>query len=174
MTIKDNAFKFDYSQYQRQTFSELCFSSLQLEFFCFSCNCLLLIAFKHSVNFYFLAFVSDYFHSSIIVVITTAQLSSTKPEFRFRAGLNLACGLSEICDGENLWQWSLLEIRLKAFHWSTIPHKQISINSSYPHEIFNVVSAYPILLLLAFASILLWVKLNSFDSSFFRFWLQLP
>ena len=33
-------------------------------------------------------------------VITTAQLHSTKPECRFCAGSNPACGVSEICDGE--------------------------------------------------------------------------
>ena len=37
-----------------------------------------------------------------IVVITTAQLHSTKPELRFCAGSNPACGVSEICDGEDL------------------------------------------------------------------------
>ena len=40
-------------------------------------------------------------------VITTVQLHSTKPELRF-------------CEGENLWQWSLLEIRLNDFRCSTI------------------------------------------------------
>ena len=37
-----------------------------------------------------------------VVVITTAQLPSTKPEFRFCASSNPAHGVSEICDGENL------------------------------------------------------------------------
>ena len=36
-----------------------------------------------------------------IVVITTAQLHSTKPELRFCAGSNPACGVWEICDGED-------------------------------------------------------------------------
>ena len=35
------------------------------------------------------------------MVITTAQLHSTKPELRFWAGLNPACGVSEIRDGED-------------------------------------------------------------------------
>ena len=44
------------------------------------------------------------------VVISTAQLLSTKPELRFCAGLNFACVLFEICNGENLrhgpdWKW---------------------------------------------------------------------
>ena len=37
-----------------------------------------------------------------VVVITTPQLYSTKPELRFCAGSNRACGVSEICDGEDL------------------------------------------------------------------------
>ena len=67
----------------------------------------------------------QYFHD--VVVITTAQLHSTKPELRFCAGSNPARGVSEIRDGEDLWQWSWLEIRLNAFHLSTIPQKQFII-----------------------------------------------
>ena len=37
-----------------------------------------------------------------VVVMTTAQLHSTKPELRFCAGSNLAHGVSEICDGKDL------------------------------------------------------------------------
>ena len=37
-----------------------------------------------------------------VVVITTAQLHSTKPELRFYAGLNPACGMPEIRDDEDL------------------------------------------------------------------------
>ena len=37
-----------------------------------------------------------------VVVITTAQLHSTKPELRFCAGSNPARGVSEIGDGEDL------------------------------------------------------------------------
>ena len=37
-----------------------------------------------------------------VVVITTAQLHSTKPELRFRAGSNPAHGMSGIRDGEDL------------------------------------------------------------------------
>ena len=37
-----------------------------------------------------------------VVVITTAQLHSTKPELRFCAGSNPAHGVSEIRDGEDL------------------------------------------------------------------------
>ena len=37
-----------------------------------------------------------------VVFITTAELHSTKPELRFCAGSNPACGMSEIYGGENL------------------------------------------------------------------------
>ena len=37
-----------------------------------------------------------------VVVITTAQLHSTKPELRFCRGSNSARGVSEICNGEDL------------------------------------------------------------------------
>ena len=59
-----------------------------------------------------------------VVVITTAQLHSTKPELRIRAGSNSARGVSEIRDGEDLCQWPRPEIRLNAFRRSTIPQKQ--------------------------------------------------
>ena len=62
-----------------------------------------------------------------VVAITAAQLHSTKSKLRFCAGSNLARGLSEIRDGEDLWQWSRLEIRLNAFRRSTISQKQFSI-----------------------------------------------
>ena len=70
-----------------------------------------------------------YSHSwcSRVVVITTAQLNSTKPELRFCATSNPAFGVSGIRDGEDLWQWSWLEIRLNAFRRSTIPQKQFII-----------------------------------------------
>ena len=66
-----------------------------------------------------------------VVVTTTAQLHSTKPKLRFYACSNPAHGVAEIRDGENLWQWPQLEIRLSAFRRSTIPQKQflIIINS---------------------------------------------
>ena len=62
-----------------------------------------------------------------VVVITTAQLHSTKPELMFCAGSNLAHGMSEICGDVDLGQWSWLEIRLNTFCWSTIPQKQFII-----------------------------------------------
>ena len=62
-----------------------------------------------------------------VVVITAAQLHSTKPELRFCTGSNPARGVSEIRNGEDCWQWSQLEIMLKAFRQSTIPQKQFII-----------------------------------------------
>ena len=62
-----------------------------------------------------------------VVVITTAQLHSTKLELRFWAGSNPVRGVSEIHDGEDLWQRSRLEIRLDVFRRSTIPQKQFII-----------------------------------------------
>ena len=56
-----------------------------------------------------------------VVVIAAAQLHPTKPELRFCAGSSPACGVSEIRDGEHLWQWSQLEIRLNTFCQLTIP-----------------------------------------------------
>ena len=71
-----------------------------------------------------------------VVVITTAQLHSTKPELRFCKGSNLACGMSKICNGGDLWQWSRLEIRQNVFRRSTILQKQfiitIIINAKQP------------------------------------------
>ena len=55
-------------------------------------------------------------HPSIccgVVVITTAQLHSSKPKLRFCADSNAAYGMLEIHDGEDLWQWSQLEIKLR-------------------------------------------------------------
>ena len=57
------------------------------------------------------------------VVITAAQLHSTKSELRFCSGSNSASNMLEIRDGEDLSQWSRLEMRLNAFCWSIIPQK---------------------------------------------------
>ena len=62
-----------------------------------------------------------------VVFITTEQLHLTKPQLRFCRGSNPARSMSEIRDGEDLWQWSPLEIRLSAFHRPTIPQKQFII-----------------------------------------------
>ena len=59
--------------------------------------------------------------------ITTTQLHSTKRELRFCTGSSPAPSVSEILIGEDLYQWSLLEIRLNTFCWSTIPQKQFIV-----------------------------------------------
>ena len=64
------------------------------------------------------------------MVITTAQLYSTKPKLRFCAGSNPAHGVSEIRDDQDLWQWSRLKIRLNAFFGQPY-HKN---NSSIHHS----------------------------------------
>ena len=88
-----------------------------------------------------------------VVVITTAQLHLTKAELRFCAGSNSACGVSEIRDGEDLWQCSGLGIRVNAFRRSTIPRKQSIIiiklfasikfcqNSQKPWKSWNLILA---------------------------------
>ena len=72
---------------------------------------------------------------SIVIIFITSKaehLHSIKFEIRFCACSNTACGVSEILDGENLWQWSRLEIGLNVFCRWTIPQKQFInfINSS--------------------------------------------
>ena len=56
---------------------------------------------------------------------TAAQLPSKNSEFEFCARPNPARGMLEIWNGENLWQWSQLEIRRNAFRRSAIPQKQL-------------------------------------------------
>ena len=63
-----------------------------------------------------------------VVVITTAQLHSSKPVHRFCAGS------AEIRDAEDLWQWSRLEIRLRL---SSVNHTTKTIH----HHQLNAVSA---------------------------------
>ena len=60
------------------------------------------------------------------VVIATAQLHSSMSELRFCAGSNSACGVSEIRDGENLWQWPRLQITLKRL--SSVHHTTKTIH----------------------------------------------
>ena len=62
-----------------------------------------------------------------VVGIITVQLHSTMPELSLCAGSNPACNVSKIGDGENLCQWSPLEIRLTVFGRSNIPQKQFII-----------------------------------------------
>ena len=65
------------------------------------------------------------------MIIATAQLHSSKPELRFCTGSNPARGVLEIRDGEDLWQWSRLEIRLRLSpvnHTTKTIHHQLRIS----------------------------------------------
>ena len=64
------------------------------------------------------------------MLITTANLDSTKPELRLCAGSNPTRSVLEIHDGDDLWQWSRLEIKLNAFCRSTIQQKNSSSSGS--------------------------------------------
>ena len=67
-----------------------------------------------------------------VVVFATAQLHSSKSELRFCAGSNPARVVSEIRDGEDLWQWSWLEIRLRL---SSVNHTTKTIyHHHHPHH----------------------------------------
>ena len=72
-----------------------------------------------------------------VVIITIAQLHTTNPELKRSESSNPARGVSEICDGEDLLQWSLLEIKLNAFRRLTIPQKQYININELPHELSN-------------------------------------
>ena len=50
-----------------------------------------------------------------VVFITTAQLHSTKPEVRFCTDTNPASDVSEIRDGDDIWQSPQLKISLNTF-----------------------------------------------------------
>ena len=57
------------------------------------------------------------------MIIAAVPFHSTKPELKFCVGINPTRGESMICDGENLdgenlWQWSRLDIR-HLFNWAT-------------------------------------------------------
>ena len=65
------------------------------------------------------------------MIIATAQLHSSKPELRFCTGSNPARGVLEIRYGEDLWQWSRLEIRLRLSpgnHTTKTIHHQLRIS----------------------------------------------
>ena len=63
------------------------------------------------------------------MVITTAQVHSTKPQLKslHADGVNPVHGVLDVCDDENLWQCSLLKIRHHVLRWSTIPQKPLII-----------------------------------------------
>ena len=80
---------------------------------------LLFIAYKHDPTETCYAHVTYILHGYHY----TAYLQLS--ELWFCAGLNPACDISEILDGEDLWQRSWLEIRRRAFRRTAIPQKQL-------------------------------------------------
>ena len=78
---------------------------------------------------WFFSLITQYIITPWFSGYHTAQLHSIKPELRFfYAVSNPAHDVSEIDDGEDLGQFSQLEIiRLNAFRRSTIPQKQFKI-----------------------------------------------
>ena len=75
-----------------------------------------------------------------MVVITATQFHSAKPELKFCAGSNPAHAVSKIRDGEVLWQWSWLEIRLSDIRRSIIPQNQfIIIITTYDLKAINAI-----------------------------------
>ena len=78
------------------------------------------------LNYLYMFFWLEHWrHHRGVLIVIIAQLHSTKPELTFCAGLNPARDMSEISDGENLWQWFRLEIRLNTPPRSTILQKQL-------------------------------------------------
>ena len=67
-----------------------------------------------------------------VVVITTAQLRSTKSELGFCAGSNPTRSVSDICDGENLWQRPQLEKRRRRL--SSVNHSAKTIHHHHRHH----------------------------------------
>ena len=64
-----------------------------------------------------------------VVVITAVQLHSTKSELRLCGGSSPARSVSEIRDGEDLWQWSW--IKSKRLSSVTILQKTIHHGNSF-------------------------------------------
>ena len=85
---------------------------------------------KRSVFEVILIFIFHAFSSRGVVVITSTQLHSTKPSLRFCAASNPPRAVSDIRHGDDLWQWSQLEIKLNVFRRSTIQLKQFIISCS--------------------------------------------
>ena len=86
----------------------------------------------------------DQWHRGV-VVISAAQLHSTQPEIRFCVGSNPAPGVSEILHGEDLWQWSRLEIRLNAIRRSTILQNNSSSSRTQKCDFFTLDRKFPFL-----------------------------
>ena len=102
-----------------------------------------------------------------VVIITTAKLHLTKPELRFCAGSYLTCSITEICNGENLSQFSQLEIRLKAFRRSTISQKSLLSSYNSLKRLFELIEAFQISFLLTV------IKNSYYENSEFSFFHQI-
>ena len=68
------------------------------------------------------------------MVITTGQLYSTKPEFRFCAGSNPICGVWEIRDGESLWLTGLVLAGNKTKWFSSVNHNTKMIHHHHHYN----------------------------------------
>ena len=94
------------------------------------------------------SFSLKWFYSSLITrvrslwLIHNLSMPQKKSEIRFCACPNSARGVSEICNGENFWQWSRLEIR----------HKRLSSLNHYAKTIHHLYQFMPFSLLLAIKS----------------------
>ena len=71
------------------------------------------------------------------MVIATAQLHSTKPELRFCAGSNPACGMLEIQNGEDLL--TIVAAGNKAEHLLLVNHTTKTIHHHYYQIIFKTI-----------------------------------
>ena len=65
-----------------------------------------------------------------VVVITTVQLKSTKPELRFSQIQTSPRGVSDIRDSEDLRQLTRLEIRLNVFCNTKATHHHLTIRAN--------------------------------------------
>ena len=70
-------------------------------------------------------FASRFFFIIAFLKWATKPFSKAWTQVLWRS--NPACGVSETCNGHNLWEWFCLKARLKAFHQSTILQKQFII-----------------------------------------------
>ena len=67
------------------------------------------------------------------MLITTAQRRLEKPELRFYTGSNPAGRVLEFRDREDLWHWSLLEIKLNSL--SLVKHTVLTIHHYHRHPL---------------------------------------
>ena len=75
------------------------------------------------------------------MIITAVYLHPKKSELRLSTGINPTRSIFEICNNENLWQWSWLDLRLNAFSWLTTPSNNFISSNSNLMEI-NIKSVF--------------------------------